>query len=230
MTKLSRGLAALAAVGAMSLALAACAGPAADSTEPSGSAWDGSPIPSAVISLAAQTSSFDPTATVSATDRATSSLLSTSLFILDEEGNTVPGLAENVEYNEDFTAATVTLREAQFSDGSPITAEDVAATINRHKSVAGEPHRVDDEPHRHRDRHRRPDPRVHFPHPVPLVRRAGRSPGDLSGGGDGGCGELLHRTYRDVGSVHDQPTDGHRASSRWTPTRTSGEGRRPSST
>ena len=28
------------------------------------------PIPSAVISLAAQTSSFDPTATVSATDRA----------------------------------------------------------------------------------------------------------------------------------------------------------------
>ena len=90
-----------------------------------------------MISLAAQTSSFDPTATVSATDRATSSLLSTSLFVLDAKGDTVPGLAENVEYNEDFTAATVTLREAQFSDGSPITAEDVAATINRHKSVQG---------------------------------------------------------------------------------------------
>jgi peptide/nickel transport system substrate-binding protein len=138
MTKLSRGLAALAAVGAISLALAACAGPSAStSPEPSGTAWDGSPIPSAVISLAAQTSSFDPTATVSATDRATSSLLSTSLFVLDENGDTVPGLAENVEYNDDFTAATVTLRDAQFSDGSPITAEDVAATINRHKSVQG---------------------------------------------------------------------------------------------
>ncbi|WP_426324051.1 ABC transporter substrate-binding protein [Microbacterium sp. E-13] len=138
MTKKSRGLAALAATGAIAFALTACAGGAGSAPTPTANdAYDGEAIESAVISLAAQASSFDPTATVSATDRATSALLSTSLFVLDADGNTVPGLAESVEYNEDFTAATVTLRDAQFSDGSAITAEDVAATINRHKSVEG---------------------------------------------------------------------------------------------
>ena len=139
MTKKSRGLVALVAAAAAVTALAGCAGGGGGgaAATPSAAAWDGAAIPSAVISLAAQTASFDPTATVSATDRAVSALMNTSLFVVTADGETEPGLAESVTYSDDFTSATVTLRDAKFSDGSPITAEDVAATINRHKAVEG---------------------------------------------------------------------------------------------
>lgn len=137
MTKMSRRLAVFASIGAVALALTACAGGSGAAPSPTGSPWNGEAIPSAVISLAAQTSSFDPTKTVSATDRAASALMNTSLFVLDTEGNAIPALAKSVTYNADFTAATVVMNEAKFSDGSPLTAADVAATIMREKAVEG---------------------------------------------------------------------------------------------
>jgi ABC-type transport system substrate-binding protein len=137
MTTKSRRLAAVAAAGALAVLLTACSGGGATPTSTPNAAWDGQSIPSAVISLAAQTTSFDPTASVSATDRATGALMNTSLFLLQEDGSTAPGLAESVTYNDDYTAATVKLREASFSDGTPITADDVAATITREKAVEG---------------------------------------------------------------------------------------------
>jgi peptide/nickel transport system substrate-binding protein len=139
MMKMSKALAGLALASATALALTACGGTGGPA--PTGSAagdeWDGTAIPTAVISLPAPNQSFDPTATVSATDRVASALMNTSLFLTLPDGTVEPGLAESVVYNDDLTAATVSLREAKFSDGSPITAEDVAATFTRHSGVEG---------------------------------------------------------------------------------------------
>lgn len=141
--KTSKVLAGLAIVSAAALVLSGCAGGGGSSTSggsvgpAQGEQWDGSAIPSAVISLPAPNQSFDPTATVSATDRVASALMNTSLFLTLPDGTVEPGLAESVEFNDDLTTARVTLREANFSDGSPITADDVAATFTRHLGVEG---------------------------------------------------------------------------------------------
>ena len=93
-------------------------------------------IERATISLPAPTQSLDPTATVSATDRAVFSLTNGTLMRTEIDGSIVPGLAESIRYTPDFRAATVTLRRnLKFSDGSPLTARDVAATFNRHMKV-----------------------------------------------------------------------------------------------
>ena len=90
------------------------------------------------ISLPAPPLSFDPTATVSATDRAVFGMISGTLFRPDIDGTIVPALAESIEYADDFASATVTLREGQmFSDGTPVTAADVAATFMGNKAVEG---------------------------------------------------------------------------------------------
>lgn len=94
------------------------------------------PIESAVVSLPAPSLSFDPTTSVSATDRVTYQMLNATLVNLEFDGTTSPGLAESWEFNDDFTVFTAQLRDdATFSDGSPITAADVAATFTRHKGV-----------------------------------------------------------------------------------------------
>ncbi|HLP66449.1 MAG TPA: ABC transporter substrate-binding protein [Rhizobium sp.] len=46
-------------------------------------------------------------------------------------GELEPGLAESWEVSQDGTTYTLRLRDAQFSDGSPITAEDVVFSLNR---------------------------------------------------------------------------------------------------
>ncbi len=54
-----------------------------------------------------------------------------SLLICDEFGNPSPQLATEWEYNDDQSAATLTLREGvKFSDGSDFDAEDVEATLS----------------------------------------------------------------------------------------------------
>ena len=47
------------------------------------------------------------------------------------EGELEPGLAESWEASEDGLTYTFELRDARFSDGTPITAEDVAFSLNR---------------------------------------------------------------------------------------------------
>ncbi len=55
-----------------------------------------------------------------------------SLFYLNyETGKAEPWLAESANYNPDFTAVDIKLRKgAEWSDGKPFTAEDVAFTLN----------------------------------------------------------------------------------------------------
>ncbi|GGL81480.1 ABC transporter substrate-binding protein [Wenxinia marina] len=95
-------------------------------------------IERATVSLPAPTQSFDPTTTVSATDRAIFGLTNGTLMQQTTSGEIVPGLAEAIDYSEDFTSATVRMRpDLTFSDGSALTAEDVAATFERHMAAGG---------------------------------------------------------------------------------------------
>jgi peptide/nickel transport system substrate-binding protein len=90
------------------------------------------------VSLPAPTQSIDPTGSVSATDRAFYSLTNGTLYRTQIDGSIVPGLADSIAFNDDFSVATVTLRSGlKFSDGTPITGNDVAATFMRHKAVEG---------------------------------------------------------------------------------------------
>lgn len=72
--------------------------------------------------------SFDPTAA--------SNALMTSVYdpliIMDPETKAlVPGLAESWEWADDYLTCTFHLREATFSDGTPITAADVYYSLHR---------------------------------------------------------------------------------------------------
>lgn len=51
----------------------------------------------------------------------------------------VPNLAESWDVNGDFTEFTFRLKDARFSDGSPVEASDVIWTFNRLKNVKGSP-------------------------------------------------------------------------------------------
>jgi peptide/nickel transport system substrate-binding protein len=112
------------------LGLAACGG--GESTAPPGGGEAGGPleaVEAAVVSLPAPTQSLNPTASVSATDRASYSLVNGTFFRVNAEGEVDPDLAEDLTFNADFTSATVKLRpDLMFSDGSPLTSADVAAT------------------------------------------------------------------------------------------------------
>jgi peptide/nickel transport system substrate-binding protein len=59
-------------------------------------------------------------------------LVSASLTTVDENAEPAPGLAESWEVSEDGLTYTFKLKEGlKFSDGTPLTAEDVAATFTR---------------------------------------------------------------------------------------------------
>ena len=47
------------------------------------------------------------------------------LYQLDGAGNTIPGMAVKEEISEDGKVHTFTLRDAKWSDGQPVTANDL---------------------------------------------------------------------------------------------------------
>lgn len=74
---------------------------------------------------------WDPAAGFGLVDEQVASLVHDSLLAFDEEGNIGPGLATAWEVLSD-SAVALTLREGvSFHDGSPLTAEDVKASIDR---------------------------------------------------------------------------------------------------
>jgi peptide/nickel transport system substrate-binding protein len=67
-----------------------------------------------------------------------SSVLDTLLVRVNGTGELAPNAAESWEYNEDGTELTLKLRDDMtFSDGDPVTAEAVAATMLRSKATPG---------------------------------------------------------------------------------------------
>ncbi|MDC3424089.1 ABC transporter substrate-binding protein [Aquibacillus sp. 3ASR75-11] len=60
-----------------------------------------------------------------------------TLFALDKNYETKPMIAEGYEVNDDRTVYTISIREGvKFHDGSTVTAEDVAASIDRWRKVS----------------------------------------------------------------------------------------------
>ncbi len=66
-----------------------------------------------------------------------SSVYETLLFV-DNDGSIQPGAAESYEYSDDRTTLTLKLRDGlTFSNGDPVTSEDVVATLERTQATPG---------------------------------------------------------------------------------------------
>lgn len=82
-----------------------------------------------IVGLVDPSGAFTPYFQESGYDGNVSSILYTPLVTNDEKGLPIPGLAEKWEITEDGKTFTFHLRQGlKFSDGSPITADDVAFT------------------------------------------------------------------------------------------------------
>lgn len=94
-----------------------------------------------IVGLTDPSGSFTPYFQQSGYDGNVSSLLYTSLVKVDDKGVPIPGLAESWEISADSLTYTFHLRkDLKFSDGSPLTADDVAFTwtILHDKSYDGD--------------------------------------------------------------------------------------------
>ncbi|WP_274585533.1 ABC transporter substrate-binding protein [Neisseria leonii] len=118
------------------LALAACGGEkaAAPAASPAAS---GAPVSgelaekqSVTINNAAEPESLDPHKVSGVPESNISRQMFVGLTSTDNDGNTVPGLAEKWE-TEDNKVWRFTLRDAKWSDGEPVTAEDVVFSFRR---------------------------------------------------------------------------------------------------
>jgi peptide/nickel transport system substrate-binding protein len=124
----ARGAAVLAAVAASALALSACTAPGG-SGGTGGEAADTSVL---VIGLDSDQAAlgYDPLRYGSG-QRMFFEGVYDSLFLLDEEGQVVPDLVTNFEYNEDQTQLTLDLDTgAEFADGSTVTADLVKQNLD----------------------------------------------------------------------------------------------------
>ena len=109
----------------------------------SGSALAQTPEPvmggSSRMSLADQdVQSFDPPAPVDNMSIWTMLLIYDQLVRVDADGTAIePGLAESWSANDDGHRYTFKLRDANFHDGTPVTADDVAFSLMRAKNYEG---------------------------------------------------------------------------------------------
>ena len=62
-----------------------------------------------------------------------------NLFKFYGNSEPMPCLADTYEFSEDGLTLTVTLKDATFASGNPVTSEDVAFSINRTKNLQGNP-------------------------------------------------------------------------------------------
>ncbi|WP_152534527.1 ABC transporter substrate-binding protein [Martelella sp. AD-3] len=82
--------------------------------------------------------SVDPISTTNYTIRNASYLIYDVLFALDENFEVQPQMAESVDVSDDDLVYTITLRDGlTFHDGSPVTAEDAVASLQRWGKVDG---------------------------------------------------------------------------------------------
>lgn len=78
-----------------------------------------------------KTTVLDPMRSAAAGNIETYGQLYSRLLRRDADGALQPGLAESWDVSEDGTTITLDLRDAQFSNGDPITAEDVVFSLTR---------------------------------------------------------------------------------------------------
>ena len=132
------------------LVLSACAAPAAAPSAPGPEVAESATEPEAmdgtsdtlVIAIAEDSATLDPARAFETLPliihKATYETLVT--FPPDSVERVIPGLASSWEISDDGTVYTFTLREgATFSNGDPVTADDVVFSFDRLKNVTGNP-------------------------------------------------------------------------------------------
>ena len=92
--------------------------------EESNSGGDGSSNKSINLSIASDPPSFHPALATDTTSGAIMASVFEGLTRLDPEGNPEPAMAENIDVSEDGLTYTYTLRDAQWENGDPVTADD----------------------------------------------------------------------------------------------------------
>ncbi|MFB9860615.1 peptide ABC transporter substrate-binding protein [Salinicoccus siamensis] len=112
----------------LTLVLAACNFGGDDSGNGGGedgsSSSEGSDGKTINLSIASDPPSFHPALATDTTSGAIMASVFEGLTRLDPEGNPEPAMAENIDVSEDEKTYTYTLRDAQWSNGDPVTAED----------------------------------------------------------------------------------------------------------
>ncbi|GAB3067114.1 peptide ABC transporter substrate-binding protein [Salinicoccus sesuvii] len=111
----------------LTLVLAACnfGGDNGDSSEESTSSEGESGGDKSInLSIASDPPSFHPALATDTTSGAIMASVFEGLTRLDPEGNPEPAMAENIDVSEDGLTYTYTLRDAQWSNGDPVTAQD----------------------------------------------------------------------------------------------------------
>jgi peptide/nickel transport system substrate-binding protein len=129
-----RRLLAAGAVPPLSAILAACSGDDGGTTATGSASVTGEPVTGGTLRLgtAGAAVTLDPIKSVAASDIVVLGQLYSRLTRRSLDGKEVlPGLAESWESSEDGITWTFNLREAAFSDGSPITGEDVVFSYLR---------------------------------------------------------------------------------------------------
>ncbi len=96
-------------------------------------AQDGTPSGSIVFGNAEPPTSnyWDPAAGFGLVDEQVASLLYDSLLAFDESGAVRPAIATKWEMTDDKTVAMTIRTDVSFHDGTPVTAQDIKATIDR---------------------------------------------------------------------------------------------------
>lgn len=92
--------------------------------EESSSGGDESSNKSINLSIASDPPSFHPALATDTTSGAIMASVFEGLTRLDPEGNPEPAMAENIDVSEDGLTYTYTLRDAQWENGDPVTADD----------------------------------------------------------------------------------------------------------
>lgn len=104
-------------------------------------AQDSEPVMGGTVSMSladSDATSFDPPVPVDNMSIWTMLLFYDQLVRVNADGSAIePGLAESWSGNDDATQFTFTLRDANFHDGTPVKASDVAFSIMRAKDMEG---------------------------------------------------------------------------------------------
>lgn len=127
-------LALIGSITAASLALTACG-----ASEPAVEGGDGASDATFAIAVNSAPRSLDPAQLDGGVQAYVWGSIYDSLLYRDNAGELQPNAAESWEYSEDALTLTFTLREGMtFSDGTPVTAEAVRATMIRNAETPGQ--------------------------------------------------------------------------------------------
>ncbi|ASN20039.1 ABC transporter substrate-binding protein [Arthrobacter sp. YN] len=125
---------------AASIAVAALlASTACSSSEPAAESQNTSRNEEISIAIQAQPASLDPAQLAEGQQAYVWASIFDTLLMVDKDNKIQPSAAESWKYSEDLRTLTLKLRsDLKFSTGDPVTSSDVAATLERTRTTAGQ--------------------------------------------------------------------------------------------